>query len=157
MQNSRIKAFVSIVSIAPILYLVGLAASFLLYLALPFPLTTQAVEPTLLLVGAITIVLSTGLVFWAERVSRRGAHLHTPSVDDFMIGPYRYTRHPGALGLMIMFIGFALVVNSLIMAILAAVFIILETFYFIPMEEATYMETAADAYTEYRKRVRMWI
>ncbi len=157
MQNQRIKAFVSIVSIAPILYLIGLGASFLLYLALPFPLATQTVEPILLWIGAIIIVLSTGLVFWAQRISRRGAHMQTPTADDFMHGPYRYTRHPGALGLMIMFIGFALVVNSLIMAVLAALFIILETFYFIPMEEATYMETSADAYTEYRKRVRMWL
>lgn len=161
-KNPKLKKFVSIVSVAPLLYLAGLAVSLFLYFIMPWPLVGMRAEPVLLGVGMAFIVLATLLVFWAQGISRKGAHRPTvisagPVCEDFMRGPYKYMRHPGALGLMIMFAGFVLVVNSLVMAVLLVLFVIAETVWFVPAEEAEYMESCPEAYAEYRRRVRMWL
>lgn len=162
MTHRHIKAFVNIVSIAPVLYLVGLGVSFLLYVLFPIPLFGASFAEAVLETGVVVIGLATGLVFWAQHISRQGAHrkkeiIYAPTCRDFMRGPYRYTRHPGALGLMLMFAGFVLVTNSLVLVIILGLFIILETFWFIPMEEKTYMDECPGVYAEYKTKVRMWL
>jgi protein-S-isoprenylcysteine O-methyltransferase Ste14 len=56
-----------------------------------------------------------------------------------------------------MYIGFALVVNSLIMAIGAVVLVLLLTFIFIPLSEKVITSICPEAYREYKSKVRMWI
>lgn len=158
-MNKGIKAFLGIVSVAPILFLIGLTLSFLLFLRIPTPIAdTVLLANALTALGAILILLGTSLAFAAQRVSRIVTDPnYKATCPDLMQGPYRHSRHPGSLSLIIMYIGFTLVVNSLVMVGLAIVLIVLLTLLFVPAQEKVITELCPEAYTEYKTRVRMWI
>ena len=112
-MNKGIKAFLGIVSISPILFLLGLTASFVLFKLFPTPIT-QSVDVANMLTafGALLIVGGTALAFAAQRVSRVVTNpKYKATCPDLMQGPYAVSRHPGSLSLIIMYFGFTLVVN----------------------------------------------
>ena len=74
-----------------------------------------------------------------------------------MEGPFRVSRHPMYLGFVVLLIGVAIMLGSLV-ALIAPVtmFITLETI-FIPFEEKQCAEAFGQAYSDYKKRVRRWL
>jgi protein-S-isoprenylcysteine O-methyltransferase Ste14 len=158
-MNKAVKVFFGIMSASPVVFLVGLAISFALYIKFPNPLVPGgSADDILMVAGVLIIIFGTGLAFAAQKVSRVVARPSTKATcPDLMRGPYRYSRHPGSLSLIIMYIGFALVVNSLIMAIGAVVLVLLLTFIFIPLSEKVITSICPEAYREYKSKVRMWI
>lgn len=158
-MNKGIKAFLGIVSVSPILFLVGLTLSFLLFQEFPIPLIANtAFANAVTALGAILILGGTALAFAAQRVSRVVTNpKYKATCPDLMQGPYSVSRHPGSLSLIVMYIGFSLVVNSLVMMILAVVLIALLTLVFVPAEEKVISELCPEAYAEYKTKVRMWI
>jgi protein-S-isoprenylcysteine O-methyltransferase Ste14 len=56
-----------------------------------------------------------------------------------------------------MYVGFSLVVNSLVMIGLAVILILLLTLVFVPVQEKVISELCPEAYAEYKTKVRMWI
>lgn len=158
-MNKGIKAFLGIVSVSPILFLIGLTLSFVLFQAFPIPLVTNtAFANAVTAIGALFILAGTSLAFAAQRVSRVVTNpKYKATCPDLMQGPYAVSRHPGSLSLIIMYIGFSLVVNSLIMIGLAGVLVLLLTLVFVPAEERVISELCPEAYAEYKTKVRMWI
>lgn len=160
LMNKQLKAFFGIVSISPLLFLVGLALSFVAYEQWPTPITMNAqVMNIFMIIGGVAILFGTVLALRSQKISRVISHPDTKvtSADDLMKGPYRYSRHPGALALMIMYIGFVLMVNSLVMVAFAIIFIALLTLIFVPLEEKSISELCPEAYADYKSRVRMWV
>lgn len=158
-MNNHVKLFFGIVSASPVLFLIGLALSFLIYVYVPIPLVSGMLAVNALTaLGALLILVGTALAFAAQKVSRV---VSRPTVQatcpDLMRGPYAHSRHPGSLSLVIMYIGFALVVNSLMMLAFAGLMIILLTTVFIPLSEKTIASMCPEAYAEYKIKVRMWI
>jgi protein-S-isoprenylcysteine O-methyltransferase Ste14 len=158
-MNKGVKAFFGIVSVSPVLFLVGLMASFILFQSFPVKIvSTQLLANAITAFGAILILLGTTLAFAAQRISRVVTNpKYKATCPDLMQGPYAYSRHPGSLALIVMYIGFTLVVNSLVMVGLAIVFILLLTIVFVPAEEKVISELCPEAYAEYKTKVRMWI
>lgn len=158
-MHKHLKLFFGIVSASPVLFLLGLVISFLLYLKIPAPISQNVlVSNSIVSFGAILILAGTALAFAAQKVSRIVARPSTKATcPDLMRGPYAHSRHPGSLSLIIMYIGFALVVNSWTMLAFAGLMILLLTLVFVPLEEKTIMEFCPEAYTEYKKKVRMWL
>lgn len=158
-MNKGIKAFLGIVSASPILFLIGLTLSFVLFQIYPRPLIMiQGIADAVTAFGAILILLGTSLAFSAQRVSRIVTNpKYKATCPDLMQGPYAHSRHPGTLSLIIMYIGFTFVVNSLVMAGLAIALILLLTLLFVPIQEKVISELCPEAYAEYKKKVRMWI
>lgn len=158
-MNKGIKAFLGIMSVSPILFLLGLTLSFVLFYNYPQPLVTNpAFADAVTAFGAILILLGTSLAFAAQRVSRIVTDpKYKATCPDLMQGPYAHSRHPGTLSLMIMYVGFTLVVNSLVMGGLALVLIALLSLVFVPAQEKIISELCPEAYAEYKKKVRMWI
>ncbi len=158
-MNKGIKAFLGIMSVSPILFLLGLTLSFVLFQLYPQPLiTNQPLADAVTAFGAILILLGTSLAFAAQRVSRIVTDpKYKATCPDLMQGPYAYSRHPGTLSLMIMYVGFTLVVNSLVMGGLAILLIALLSLVFVPAQERVISELCPEAYAEYKKKVRMWI
>ncbi|MEI8223948.1 MAG: methyltransferase [bacterium] len=158
-MNKGIKAFFGIVSASPILFLIGLTLSFILFQAFPIPLVTNiAFANALTALGAILILGGTSLAFAAQRISRVvTSPKYKATCPDLMQGPYSVSRHPGSLSLMVMYVGFSLVVNSLVMIGLAAILILLLTLVFVPVQEKVISELCPEAYAEYKTKVRMWI
>lgn len=158
-MSKGMKAFFGIVSASPVLFLIGMIVSFLLYVALPVPIAASAQAGNgLLAAGAALILAGTSLAFAAQKVSRVVTDpKYKATCPDLMQGPYRFSRHPGSLSLVTMYVGFALVVNSFAMVCFAALMLLLLTTVFIPAEERVIAELCPEAYAEYRTRVRMWI
>lgn len=154
-----IKLFLGIVSASPILFLIGLTLSFLLFQAFPTPLIPySAAADAVTALGAILILVGTSLAFTAQRISRVVTDpKYKATLPDLMQGPYAYSRHPGSLSLIIMYVGFTLVVNSLVMAGLAVAFVLLLTIVFVPAQERVISELCPEAYAEYKTKVRMWL
>lgn len=158
-MNHRLKAFVGIVSATPILFLIGLAISFGLYLIWPIVMVHGMIPVNIfMVVGIILVLVGTVLAFMAQRISRvvSSPKYKATTCQDLAQGPYKYSRHPGSLAIIIMYIGIALITNSLIIGIVAIVFLLAMTFVFVPMEEEVIAELCPKAYAEYRKIVRMW-
>jgi protein-S-isoprenylcysteine O-methyltransferase Ste14 len=158
-MSKGMKAFFGIVSASPVLFLLGMIVSFLLYLAIPVRITnTVGVQNGLLAAGSFLILVGTLLAFAAQKVSRVVTNpKYKATCPDLMQGPYQYSRHPGSLSLVIMYLGFALIVNSIAMICFAFVMLMLLTLVFIPAEEKVIGELCPEAYAEYKTKVRMWI
>lgn len=158
-MNKELKAFVGIVSASPLLFLIGLTASFLLYVQIPIALVKNPQVLTVTTaIGGIMILVGTVLAFAAQKISRKVSSPDFKATTEcLMQGPYKYSRHPGALSLIVMYLGFVLVVNSLVMLLVIGILFAMMSFYFVPLEERVISGLAPDAYAEYKKRVRMWI
>ena len=72
-------------------------------------------------------------------------------------GPFRYTRNPMYLGLVLMALGFALYFGSTAFYVVPALLFLLCNFSFIPFEEAKMQRQFGDQYTDYVRRVRRWV
>ena len=72
-------------------------------------------------------------------------------------GPFRYTRNPMYLGLVLMAFGFAFYFGTLPFYIVPVLLFLLCNFSFIPFEEAKMQRQFGDQYTDYLRRVRRWL
>lgn len=158
MSQSPLNKLIGIVSVAPILFLFGVAASIGLHVLVP----TRIVQPVLwqnmfLGAGVFLVFAGTALSLWAERVVSKNVHSEkNPEIGDLMQGPYKYSRHPASLGLGIIFAGLTLAVNSIVMAVLTILFWMLMTMSFAPAEERFMIRSVGQVYRDYQDKVRMW-
>ena len=158
-MNKFIQSLVGIVSVAPLLFLVGLVLSFLAYFKFPLPLFHSAqLANAFVGIGAVMILIGTAVAFAAQKISRVVTNpQYKATCQDLMQGPYKVSRHPGSLALIIMYVGVALVVNSIAMLVFAGIMILLLSFVFVPMEEKAITSLCPEAYAEYKTKVRMWL
>ena len=97
--------------------------------------------------GRMTFVRQKAEVFpWSEK--------HSALVSS---GPYRITRNPMYLGLLIIGFGAALLAGTWLMWLVPVTLFVLDNFVIIPFEEASMERACGDAYREYKRKVRRWI
>jgi protein-S-isoprenylcysteine O-methyltransferase Ste14 len=116
--------------------------------------------------GAVRLV-GWGLVVLALLVAASAALLmfragttpnpHRPTTALVAHGPYRFTRNPMYLGLALLYLGLALLVNSAWPLALFPVAIMLVDRWVIAREEAYLERVFGDAYRAYQARVRRWL
>ena len=157
----RLLAVATILSI--ILYyviaFVGIEIIFIILfpvdISIPFPYN---------LCGLLVSVLGFMLIIWANYtllfIGKIGLEarepFHTPSTL-VVEGPYKFTRNPIYLSVVIIFFGLAILLGSLTLFIIAiALFIIFWT-WFISWEEKRLEEEFGEEYLEYKGRVRRWL
>jgi protein-S-isoprenylcysteine O-methyltransferase Ste14 len=111
------------------------------------------------MIGTFLLIVSPLLVMWSQKKRRDvyGPKAPELSLKDLSRGPYAYSRHPSHVGLFMLVIGFALILNSFFM--IASIFIMFCIFHFfvVPKEEALLEMHIGETYRNYKKRVRMWI
>jgi protein-S-isoprenylcysteine O-methyltransferase Ste14 len=105
--------------------------------------------------GLLIMLLSLILRFWSMRVLGK-YYTRTLRVTDSQTivsqGPYRVIRHPGYLGTIFVWIGFALAVGNWIATILLAFLLFGVYGYRIRSEEVMLMDRFGQEYQEYRKQ-----
>lgn len=117
------------------------------------------IQPPYHYLGFLLIILGLLLNYWAYQFFREKQTTIKPLAQPSSLiteGPFHWTRNPMALGLIIILLGVALLLNqtaALLMPL--AGMLALQTF-FIPAEEKILRKTFGQKYSDYQKRVRRW-
>lgn len=143
-----------------------LAHSYVAYLgAAIFGFVLEVIFPVhlphgyLLGLGMGAVVLGTALVFWAQSATRERPSVdhvepHGVKTEDFLTGPYRYTRTPTQLGLFFMVLGLSMLYYSVFMIAATVLAFVISHIFLIPKEEAHLEQKYGQPYADYKKQVR---
>ncbi|WMT74841.1 isoprenylcysteine carboxylmethyltransferase family protein [Bradyrhizobium sp. Ash2021] len=111
--------------------------------------------------GAIVFALALALVAWAiTTMTRAGSNVPTrlPTTTIVETGPYRFTRNPIYLGMMLGLIGLAIAINSLWLLMTLVPFALVIRYGGVITREEAYLERKfGDVYRRCRARVRRWL
>lgn len=82
----------------------------------------------------------------------------SPKTKNLVVtGPYRYTRNPMLFGTLLMYLAFALWINSLTAVVIVTALIVFMLAVVVKMEEKRLLKDFGSPYEEYRKTVSMFI
>ncbi len=110
--------------------------------------------------GVIVFALALALGFWAvATMTRAGSNVPTnrPSTTIVEAGPYRFTRNPIYLGMMLALVGMAVTFDTLWLLITLVPFALVIRYGVVAREEAYLERKFGDVYCAYRSRVRRWL
>jgi protein-S-isoprenylcysteine O-methyltransferase Ste14 len=111
--------------------------------------------------GGALIPLGVGISGWAFALFRRAGTEIDPTSETnkslVIHGPFRFTRNPMYLGLVIMTLGIAFVVGSLPMFAVPVFLSATVNWAHIPFEEAKMGRQFGAAFEQYAHRVRRWL
>ena len=109
---------------------------------------------SLLLIGGIALVL------WAAILFQRVGTAIKPFQESSALvagGPYRVTRNPMYVGMVITLLGVGVLLGSATPFLVVPVFAVLIDLHFIGGEEAALERTFGSAYLDYKSKVRRWL
>ena len=141
----------------PLLLMASLGLGFLLRWLAVLPVVPSTVSGVS---GPATVALSFGLFFWAAGTMWRGhASIPTNKPTDAIVtaGPFRFSRNPIYVSMILLHIGVGIWANSLWFIILAAISVALLTWGVILREERYLERKFGNEYLSYKSRVRRWI
>jgi protein-S-isoprenylcysteine O-methyltransferase Ste14 len=144
----------------PLIAAIGVAAGLALTFAYPVPIVEDTAARPLAYLGFVLLVVWLGLAASANVTFRRmgtPVNPYAPTTALATSGPYRFTRNPMYLGLVLMTVGFALVMNSMWLVLMAVPVLLLLRNLVIVREERYLEELFGDEYRAYSKRVRRWL
>jgi len=142
----------------PIAWTVAVLAGLALNWLLPLPFVPAAVPAGWL--GATVFALALALFAWAiATIARAGSNVPTnlPTTTIVDTGPYRFTRNPIYLGMVLGLIGLAIALNSLWLLLAVVPFVLVIRYAVIAHEEAYLQRKFGDVYRRYSVRVRRWL
>lgn len=141
----------------PVLLLICIVGGFIERMLFPAPMVPEAwARP----IGIPVVVVALGLFAWAVTTMRRGgASIPTHTATDAIVatGPFRLSRNPIYLSMLLLLVGIGFWANSiwfLTWAVLAAVLL---TVFVIKPEERYLAEKFGETYLSYQRQVRRWI
>jgi protein-S-isoprenylcysteine O-methyltransferase Ste14 len=109
--------------------------------------------------GSIPMLLGLALSTWGARLFRQvGAGLQWQDGGSVLVmsGPYRFSRNPMYLGMLIWLIGLAVLLGSVITFLFPILFFLLSNFLVIPLEERSMERGWGERYLGYKRTVRRW-
>ncbi len=112
-----------------------------------------------LTVGRTLTTAAFGVFLWAALTMHRGgASIPTGQPTDFIVagGPYRFSRNPIYLGMVLLQVGIGVWANSLWFIGLAALSVVLLTWGVISREERYLARKFGEPYLAYKESVRRW-
>jgi protein-S-isoprenylcysteine O-methyltransferase Ste14 len=142
----------------PIAWALAVLAGLALNWLAPLPFIAAAVPAAWL--GAMVFALALALVAWAiVTMTGAGSNVPTnlPTTTIVDTGPYRFTRNPIYLGMVLGLIGLAIAFNSLWLLLTLVPFALVIRYGVIAREEAYLERKFGDVYRSYRSRVRRWL
>jgi len=110
--------------------------------------------------GALVFVLALALFAWAiVTMTRAGSNVPTnrPTTTIVESGPYRFTRNPIYLGMLLGLIGLGLALDNLWLLVVLVPFALVIRYGVVAREEAYLERRFGDVYRGYRARIRRWL
>ena len=111
-------------------------------------------------VGGAVFAIALALFAWAiATLTRTGSNVPTsmPTTTIVDAGPYRFTRNPIYLGMIVGLIGLAIAFDSLWLLVALMPFALVIRYGVVAREEAYLERKFGDVYRRYRSRVRRWL
>ncbi len=143
-----------ILSYSYFVYFAGVVIGLLLDLVFPIRLIPESIG---LPAGALLLFGAPLLILWAQRTSASFRGKKTKCTkEDFMRGPYSFSRKPTHVGLFFMTLGFGLIVNSISLIAATVVAFFITSHYFLERGEKILEASYGDDYREYKRHVRSW-
>jgi len=110
--------------------------------------------------GTMVFVLALALAAWAiATITRAGSSVPTnqPTTTIVESGPYRFTRNPIYLGMLLSLIGLAIAFDNFWLLMMLVPFAIVIRYGVVAREEAYLERKFGEVYRGYRSRVRRWL
>jgi len=136
---------------AAVLLMVGLHVAAPLHRLVPWPWS---------LAGVLPVLIGIALNLWAARLFKRAGTTEKPFEESAALvtdGPFRFTRNPMYVGMVLILIGEGVLLGSASPFAVVPVFAVLMQVLFIRHEEQAMAAAFGDAWRAYRTRVRPWI
>jgi protein-S-isoprenylcysteine O-methyltransferase Ste14 len=136
-------------------YLVGVA----LELAWP-PGLLPAALPGIGVAGGVLFAVGAAVAGWGLLTFRRARTTTVPGKASAVLvtwGPYRFTRNPMYVGLVLAYLGEAGILHQTWPVVLLPLTVAYVNWIVIPVEEAKLKEVFGDEYERYRAGVRRWV
>ena len=149
MQASRV--------LPPVFFLSAILLMVLFHLFLPgsrWPTVAGRSVGTLLLVAGVLLNIVSARLFAKRGTAIKPFQQSTALVVE---GPYRFSRNPMYLGMLLVLIGLGLLLASTIPLLIVPLFLWLISARFVVVEERMLAERFGTAYVEYCRRVRRWL
>jgi protein-S-isoprenylcysteine O-methyltransferase Ste14 len=111
-------------------------------------------------VGGAIFAIALALAIWAiVTIHKAGTRVETykPTTAIVVNGPYRFTRNPIYLGMLLGQVGLAIAFDSLWMLAALALFYLVIRYGVVAREEAYLERKFGDVYLGYKSRVRRWL
>ncbi len=140
----------------PVVTLLVVLSSWLVH-ALLGPWPTILSVPVL---GGLLVVLGFVFMMWARLLftSRQTTlFVGKPSSQLVCDGPFRFSRNPMYVGVLVFLVGLALWVGSWPFYIAVPVTFVILNFFHVPREERLLRESFGERYLRYSKEVRRWL
>jgi protein-S-isoprenylcysteine O-methyltransferase Ste14 len=134
----------------------GLAAWGLSY-ALTAPVPWLMIWPLSLAMAIFGCALAVSGVITFLRAGTEVAPHSTTNKLLIIRGPFRFTRNPMYLGLLIVLLGVPLSSGYWLQWLAAIVFFLIINTFYVPFEEAKMERQFGDEYRDYKQQVRRWI
>ena len=142
----------------PFAWLLAIAAGLAANRLYPLPFVPAPVPAAA--AGFVIFALAFALGIWAiVTIRRAGTQVETykPTTAIVAGGPYRFTRNPIYLGMMLGLIGLAIAFDSLWLLLALIAFYLVIRYGVVAREEAYLERKFGDAYLAYKARVRRWL
>jgi protein-S-isoprenylcysteine O-methyltransferase Ste14 len=121
----------------------------------------RVIDLRIVWLGIALIAIGLAISFWAVSLFRlEGTELNpTSEMNKSLVirGPYRFTRNPMYLGLIVLTLGVAFAAGSLPMFAVPVLLFATANWVHIPFEEAKMRRQFSAAFVAYTSRVRRWI
>jgi protein-S-isoprenylcysteine O-methyltransferase Ste14 len=118
----------------PILFLVAIGFSLLFFRLYPVRITHHL--EIIISIGVFLFIVGSALVLLSERTRHTMFEFsENLTCYDFATGIFKKSRHPGTLGFLLLFLGFACFLNSYAVLITVILHFMLLTFVMIPLIE----------------------
>jgi len=143
--------------IPPLYFALAILSMFLLHRYLPI---IDLIDPPWSRLGWVPIALGVGLAIWAERLfshAGTGVRPFTPSTALVAEGPYRFTRNPMYLGMMLVLTGGWMLAGSLSSLLVIPVFFWWIHTRFVLPEEDHLTEAFGEDYRTFKQKTRRWL
>lgn len=110
--------------------------------------------------GVLPLAAGIALAVWADGLFKRhgtAVHPYAAASDLVTEGPFKLTRNPMYLGLVLALLGIAMLLGTVTPLAVIPVFVVIISRLFIRYEEGALEQTFGAAYVDYRSKVRRWI
>ena len=135
-------------------YLLGVALEHVLHRA-----TSPTAASISTIAGAVLFAMGTVIAGWGLVLFRKAKTTTVPGKLSGKLvtwGPYRFTRNPMYVGLVLAYLGEAGLIKQIWPVVLLPLTVLYLNWTVIPLEEAKLDEAFHDEFGQYRLRVRRW-